>query len=578
MIQLEDVELEVDEHKVNRQLLYKYLKKLYPHGNKARVLMKQHNEHLFDFHGLAYSVGKRSIAFFCKYFLQDTFTPKPGNVARELAPMHYELWEEAENIFIKDLYDKFGAAEPRGSAKTTIMDFAISTWLHAYEISPYTLVAGKVEQDATDFIATTRQAFEENQYIIKSFGKLIDTRNRTVNKLELELSNNTKIQAISSTSSIRGKKYGKNRPFCIIADDYQGKSDIITQESRDKKYRTWMDDAKFAGDEAVYRNGARIKMATKFIVLGTILHRDCFMSRILINKEYKCITRKAVLVDDVDELYTTGLWLQFKNIYFSDIYEDAEAAAKEFYYQHEAEMQYPISWPDKWDCANLAIAYYTDGISFKQELQNDASKIGIKNFKSIVTQTPEEIEAHTFIKTMLCMDPAGTDNKNKNKEDFYGFIVGSLANNGFKYARKAEILKIEFDGYMKHALKLLTDYKDITHICIEKNTYSGADVIKLKELIALDEVLKLRTFIYVNEMQKKNKDEKINTIVSDVNNGRIIFNSEDVPFQDQIMDFAGQNFSEHDDAPDITAEFANRINDIKVVSVVKVLDRRALGL
>lgn len=567
--------MDYDEGKQNRRLLYQYLKKLYS-KQRATDLMMKHKDKLFGYHELAYSVGKRSIAFFCKYFLQDTFTPKPGNVARELAPVHYELWEQAEKMFIADEFDKFGAAEPRGIAKTTIMDFAVSTWLHAYELSPYTLVCGKVEQDATDFIATTRQAFEENQYIIKTFGKLIDTRNCTVNKLELELANHTKIQAISSTSSIRGKKYGNDRPFCIIADDYQGKSDIITQESRDKKYRTWMDDAKFAGDEAVIRNGVKIKMATKFIVLGTILHRDCFMSRILVNKEYKCITRKAVLVDDVDELYTTGLWAQFKEIYFSDIYEDAEAAAKEFYYQHEDEMQYSVSWPDKWSCVKLAIDYYTDEISFKQELQNDASKIGVKNFKTTVNRPAIEIESHKFIKTMLCMDPAGTDNKNKKKEDFYGFLVGSLADNGFKYARKAEILKIEFDGYMKHTLKLLIDYKDITHICVEKNTYMGADVIKIKELIALDEVLKLRTFIFINEMQQKNKDEKINTIVSDVNNGRIIFNEEDVAFQDQIIDFAGQNFSEHDDAPDITAEFANRINDIKICQKVIFMDKNKL--
>ena len=407
-------------------------------------------------------------------------------------------------------------------------------------------------------------------------GALVDTKNFTVNKLEFELSNHTKIQAISSTSSIRGKKYGDNRPTCIIADDYQGKENVITEESREKKYRTWMDDAKFAGDEAVIRNGVKIKMATKFIVLGTILHRDCFMSRILKNKEYKTITRRAVLVDDVDELYTSGLWEKFKRIYFSDIYDDSLAAAMEFYYQNEAEMQYPVSWPDKWNCAKLAIDYYTDEISFKQELQNDASKIGVKNFKSIGTQSPVEIENHTFIKTMLCMDPAGTDNKIKKTEDFYAFLVGSLADNGFKYARKGEILKLEFEGYMEHTLKLLIDYKDITHIYIEKNTYSGADVNKIKELLEKDPELKFRKFIFINEMQNKNKDEKINTIVSDVNNGRIIFNSEDVPFQDQIKDFAGQDYSEHDDAPDITAEFSSRINDIEVIKKAKIFDRSKL--
>ena len=82
--------MEYDEGKENRKLLYLYLKRFYG-PVRAKDLLIKHKDNLFGFHGLAYSVGKRSIAFFCKYFLQDTFTPKPGNVARELAPMHYEL-------------------------------------------------------------------------------------------------------------------------------------------------------------------------------------------------------------------------------------------------------------------------------------------------------------------------------------------------------------------------------------------------------------------------------------------------------------------------------------------------------
>lgn len=551
-----------DEGKQNRRLVYQFLKKMYD-TEKATELILKHKDHLFDFHGLSWAIGKRSIEFFCKYFLQDTFTPKPGNVARELAPIHYELWEQAEKMFITDEFDKFAAAEPRGSAKTTIMDFAISTWLHAYEISPYTIVGGKVEQDATDFIATTRQAFEENEYIIKAFGKLIDTRNRTVNKLELELTNNTKIQAISSTSSIRGKKYGNNRPACIIADDYQGKSDIITEESREKKYRTWMDDADFAGDEAVYRDGVKIKMATKFIVLGTILHRDCFMSRILKNGEYKCITRKAVLVDDVDELYTTGLWNEFKNLYFNDKDLDYKATALEFYYQHEKEMQYPLSWPDKWDCAKLAIKYYTNEIGFKQELQNDASKIGIRWFKSIRTQTPVEIEEHTFIKTMLNADPASSVTA---KADYTAICVGSIADNDFTYIRKGILVKLDFDALCIKVVDMLKTFTDVTHISIEKNLYMGADISKIKELVARELSLRNRNFVYINKMQKKNKDEKISTIISAVNNGQIIFNEEDKEPINQILDFAGQNFSVHDDFPDCVSQLTIDIKEIEVLN------------
>lgn len=542
--------------------------------------MIKNKANLWGDHGLAWSLGKRSIEFFCLYFLQDTFRVKPDNQNRQLCSVHYEMWKEAENLFIHDKYDKLCGILPRGSAKTTIFDFAISTWLHAYEISPYTLVAGKTEQDAIDFIAITRQAFEENQYIIKTFGNLIDTKRFTVNKLELELTNKTKIQAISSASSMRGKKYGNNRPFCIIADDYQSKVDIITEEAREKKYRTWMDDAKFAGDKAVYRDGKKIKMATKFIVLGTILHRDCFMSRLLKDKDYKHILKKAVLVEDVDKLFNDDpYWSQFKGIYFNNKLTDSVAFAKEYYYQNQNKMQYPVLWPDKWDCLDLAIDYYSDSISFKQELQNDASKIGVKWFKSNRCQSKEEIESNYFKKTMLCVDCASTDTK---RSDYFAFIIGSLADNDFKYVRKGELLKLdarmEFDKYIDHVLALLREFPDCNHIYIEKNTFSGVDAGRIEKEIYKDPLLSIRNIEIINEMQRQNKNQKISTIVDSVNNGRIIFCSERVQPEaiEQLMDFSGQETTLHDDFADCLSEFANRIEGIQVINKLEFLDKRLL--
>lgn len=553
---------EYDSSKENRKILYGYLVKHYGEI-EARDLMLKNTENLFGFHGLAWALGKIDFDFFCEYFLQDTFTPKPDNVARKLAPVHYEVWNNIKEMFLEDKFDKLELIMPRGTAKTTVCDFAVSVWLHCYKISIYTLVCGKTEQDSVEFISQTKQAFEENIYIIQAFGKLIDEKNCTVNKLELELANKTKIQAISSTSSMRGKKYNGVRPSCIIADDYQGKADIITEEAREKKYRTWMEDSAYAGDKAVNRNGKKVKMATKFIVLGTILHKDCFMSRLLKNKDYKHILERVVTFD-IDEYFSTGLWEEFRKIYFDNTLQDPQSEAKEFYYQHENEMKYETIWNDKYDCLELAIDYYNDPIGFKQEMMNDASKIGERKFKSIRTESPEVIEQHEFIKTMLCLDPAGTENKDQTKGDFFAFLVGSQAINSFKYVRKGEIIKLKgYDDYIKHTIELIKKYKDITHVYIEKNTYMGADVNKLKEIINANYKLKSRKIEFINEMQSKNKDDKIFTIVGEVNNGQIIYNSEDKDFYEQILEFAGQEFTSHDDAPDITAEFANRIDSIK---------------
>lgn len=568
------------------QILFNYLVKeymsqgatIYEAETEAENLIYDNQSNLFGPMGLAWQLGEISLEFFCMYYLQDTFVPKENNAARELSKYHYRLWNILSDMFIQDEFDKLEVIAPRGFAKTTVCDFALTMWLHCYKKSVYTLVCGRTEGDATEFIAQMRQNFEENKYIIDTFGNLLDSKNFTVNKLELELTNKTKIQAISSTSSMRGKKYNGHRPSCIIADDYQGGSDIITEEARNKKFKTWEEDSKFAGDKAVYRNGKKIKQATKFIVLGTILHSDCFMSRLLKKNEYIKIEYR-VCDFNVDEYFNTGLWLEFKNIYFNHNIQDPVAAATEFYYQHENEMQYETIWPDKFDCLSTAIDYFENPIAFKQELQNDAKNIGEKWFKSVRTIARSEIEEEVFNKTMLLIDPASTNNKTS---DFSAFLVGSIAENGFYYARLAELAKInartEFDKYIEHMIELLNIYTEISHVYIEKNTFNGADANQLEHKINEDPQLRNRNITIINEQQKKNKDDKISTIIPAINKGQIIFANEDEEFVKQILDFAGQQYSIHDDAPDITAEFANRIHNINEVKKIKLFDRRLLGL
>jgi len=570
----------VTEEEQNRQLLYEAIYEQFITSGASpkqaaastEALILKHINNLFGFRGLAYSIGSLSIPFFCRYFLQDTFIPKKTNAARELAPLHLEVWDELDKMFLQDEFDKIEVAWPRGCAKTTVLDFALSVWLHAYEKSKYTLVAGKTESDSTEFISQARQAFEENPYLIAAFGKLIKPGDFTVNKLELELTNKTKIQAISSTSSMRGKKYAGSRPSAIIADDFQGRADVVTQESRDKKYNTWVEDSAYAGDKAVYRGGKKIKPATKFIVLGTILHKNCYMSRLLLNKDYKHILRRVVDFD-VDAFFHEGLWEEFGKIYFDDKLKDSVSEAKEFYYQHEKEMHYATVWDDKYDCLDLAIDYFNNPIAFKQEMMNDASKIGDKWFKSMKTQPAKEIEEHTWEKTMLVCDPASSVSI---KSDYTAVCVGSIATNDFAYVRKGILAKLGFDDFCSKVIELLKMYVDITHVSVEKNLYSGADVLKIKELITKEPELRNRQIEFINKMQRTNKDEKISTIIQGVNTGQIIFNEEDEAFNDQVLDFSGQDFSEHDDAPDCVSQFLIDVKEIEVIYRVEFMDRNKL--
>ncbi|MGU8586308.1 terminase [Clostridium perfringens] len=540
-------------------ILKKYLIKHY--GEKTAIkLIKKNNINV-----LAKALGEIDIAFFCLYFLQDIFVVKDSNEARELSKDHYELWQVANECFIQDEYDKLNIICPRGFAKTTIFDLAISIWLVCYKKSKFTLIGAKKDDDATQFVDSIKKVFNENQRIISTFGKLIDRKKFKVNANEIEFSNGMYIRAVGSASSVRGANFKGIRPTTVIADDYQDEKDILTEETREKKYNRWTKEIEQVGDKAVYRKGKKIKAATKIVSIGTVLHLDCLMSRLSRNRDYHTILKRAIILEEgqtVDDIFNSDLWRECKKIYFNDSLEDSKKEAEKFYNQHKTKMKFNVLWEEKWDCfKDLAIPYWENRLSFMSELMNDATSIGEKWFKSILTKSKEEIEDHKFIKTMLCVDPASTT---KKKSDYTAMVVGSVATNGFKYMRELVLNKLEFNDYCQKVIDILIAYPDITHIYIEKNTYQGADVVKIKELISKHPILKKRTLIFINEMQRKNKDEKISTIIDPVNNGQVIFVDDNKEFIDLILDFQGQAYTQHDDSTDITAECVNRLDNIKI--------------
>jgi hypothetical protein len=187
----------------------------------------------------------------------------------------------------------------------------------------------------------------------------------------------------------------------------------------------------------------------------------------------------------------------------------------------------------------------------------------------------DDIENHSFTKTMMCVDCASTFSKSS---DYTAIVVGSKSKSGLKFIRESELLKVSFEQYCDRVIELLEEYPEITHLYIEKNTYQGADVVRIKDIINSKRWLQKRNITIINEMQRKNKDLKISAIVDDVNSGSIIFRDDTLEFNKQLMDFTGQIYSLHDDAPDIIAEFTKRIDEIDTVRKVFTIDRDKLGI
>ncbi|MHC1683430.1 MAG: hypothetical protein AB6733_10820 [Clostridiaceae bacterium] len=588
------------EDEQNRYLLYYYLNRIYLDSGatdeeaekQAIEMISKNSNNLFGYHGLSWQLGKLSLEFFCLYFLQDTFLVKEDNAAAPIAEVHKEIWHDVQESIAGDGTNQIGRILPRGTGKSAFGTYAATVWSHSYALKKYTLICSDIGSTAEKFIKDIKNTLLENKYIEKAFGKLLDDKDKrfVCNSTQLELTNKTFIEAISSGSPMRGRKYDNCRPDLIILDDYQSEDDVGTETARNKKWKKFSEDVKYAAQKAVKRDGKVIKKGTTFIALGTLQHKECFYSRLLKQPTWSFKSEKGVLIDDfidkegkkvsgLDYYFDTGPWKEFKTILFNFKNENKLEDAKEFYWEHQEEMKFPMLWSEFWDCLDMALSYYENPSSFKQEVQSDVDSIGEKWFKTIATEKRKEIETHNFIKTMLLVDPASTSGA---KSDYTAYLVGSQAENKLKYARKAELAKInartDFDKYVDHMIKLIKEYLDITHVYIEKNTFNGADANLLEKKINEDLVLRNRGIQIINESQKKNKDDKISTIIPYMNKGQIVFAEEDETFIEQILDFRGQKFSVHDDAPDVTAEFSIRIENIKVLSRATFISRRALGV
>ncbi len=579
MIYFDDIEFPND-NKYSLYLIDKYLKKYFP-KNQDNIRKK------YTPNKVAKVIGEKDITFFSLYFLRTTFVPSDYNSARELCEEHYKIWRVLSEAFVQDLYDKLNIVEPRGLAKSTICDKTLAIWLHCYKKSKFTLLGAKTADDAEQFLNSIKKEFLENELIKDVFGNLIDLKGKKpnskdyykVNSGEIEFTNDTYIRAVGSTTSVRGANWGGVRPTVVIADDYQSEVDVITEDAREKKWNRWCKEVEEVGDTAVFRKGKKVKAATKFVSIGTVLHIDCLISKLSRNRDYHTIINRAVLLEDgqtIDDIFESDLWLECKKIYFDDKIEDPQIQARKFYEKHIDEMKYPLLWEEKWDFfSDIAVKYWTNRKSFMSEKMNDASTLGVRWFKAIRTQAEEEIEDHTFLKTMLCVDPAGEQSR---RSDFFAMAVGSLGENDFKYIRKMILAKMSYKQYCQTVIDLLKEYTDITHLYIEKNTYLGADVTTITEMIDKDYELKRRNIIILNEMSRRNKDERISTIIEEVNNGQLVFNNNNKDFTQQILDFQGTAYSPHDDAPDIIAELSRRLIEIEVKNIIRIMDRRKLGV
>jgi len=585
-----------DNDSFNRYLLYKYLKLEYIKNGfnpqqadeKTIALIQKNSSNLFGERSIAWELQQRNLEFFAMYYLQAIFCA-PG--CASISDYHKKMFKDIEDIIINQNIDQKGWLAPRGIGKSSFGTLCSSVWTAVNGTKKMIVICSSTGKLAKKFLSQIKEVIEGNPYITKSFGTLINSKDRNYKNNEdvLQLTNNSQIEAYGSESSLRGVKNEKLnlRPDLIILDDYQdSKIDVKTEQGRDNKWDRYSSDLKYAKQRTLTNDsGEIIVKGTCILGFGTVQHLQDFYMRLYNSLTWSFEKDKGVLVDDVDELFAQPLWQEYKAI-LSDTSiksdEDRVKKAKNFYYLNKKEMSYPVLWESFWDKSELAKDYFENPAKFKVEIQSDLTSIGQKVFTTIITKSEEYIEDRTFSSCMLGIDPAGISNKSSNTNaDSFAFCVMGKSGE-IKYVRKGELIKFSkdptkgYEEYVQHVLSLLRNYPEINLVYIEKNTYLGMDLDKIKCYIEKDNELCNRDIEWQNESQRKNKEDKIQTVVPDVNLGNIIFNENDTDFINEIHEFSGVDFSEHDDACDILAECNNRIDSVQIVYKITFMDRRKL--
>lgn len=288
-----------------------------------------------------------------EYFARTYF---PHYVTKPNSRLHDYLYQRLPEVANSDKSETDAIAAPRGEAKSTITSQIYVIWCVVTGRKWYPMIGMDAFDQAAIMLEAIKAELESNPRLAMDFPEATG-QGRVWQAGVIVTANDRKIEAVGSGKRIRGRRHGPHRPDLFIGDDLENDENVRTPEQRDK-LQGWLTKA------VLKLGGAGAKFDV--IIIGTILHYDSVLSRLLKNPLWNSRKFKALLKwpDRMD------LWDRWEELLLNQGKEVAEA----FYAAKKSEMDAgaEVSWPDGRPLVDLMIIRARDGhASFDSELQND---------------------------------------------------------------------------------------------------------------------------------------------------------------------------------------------------------------
>lgn len=232
--------------------------------------------------------GKVLEGFVKAYLLRKYNKPVP------IPYFHKEMWE----LCASDK-KRIAICAPRNHAKSTAITHAYTLAAALFRKARYILIVSDTETQASNFLMDIKAELLENPDLQDHFAvkRLIKD---SVTDVIVEMYDGWKfrITAQGAEQKVRGKKWGNQRPDLVICDDLENDEMVESQERREK-LRNWF----FKALVPSLADDGRV------IVVGTILHLDALLYRLLSNKSWTNKFYKAhKSFDDFSELLWPEKW------------------------------------------------------------------------------------------------------------------------------------------------------------------------------------------------------------------------------------------------------------------------------
>jgi predicted phage terminase large subunit-like protein len=219
---------------------------------------------------------------------------------------HLEWWE----LCCSD-HNQIAIAAPRKHAKSTSITLSFVLAAALFRQHQFILIVSGTEKQALFFLGDIKQELMENEDIIKLFG-VKQFAKVSESDIIVEMTDGYKFRIMAQGANpgggSRGTKWDNKRPDLIICDDIENDEAVMNSDRRDK-FRHW-----FYGALIQSRSSGG-----KVIVVGTILHMDSLLERLMPNLNSKTTQSNDLKDWSTSKTYWKSVKYRAHNADFSKI-------------------------------------------------------------------------------------------------------------------------------------------------------------------------------------------------------------------------------------------------------------------